>query len=877
MTVVSSHESGSAASRLLSPLRLRLLGLVAVASFPAALLIARLAVDERHATLLRARESAQRLLDSAMVEQQNLLREGRQVIRSLAMLPQVANGSPDMCSRTLTVLFAAFPNYEGASRITPGLRVDCSAVPFAPGLADVSGVPSLQLAERTHQAVFAFYRVGRASQPLATIVEPVRDSVGALRFYLALEVEVPWLPRLAATLATIPGSTVTLFDTRGFVYARIPDEEHYAGRIMPLTQTFARMAGNRSGFAEGADLSRDPRLYVFRHLPAANESPVLLTIGLPFETVYGDADRNLRRNLLVAAFTLVLAMMMAWIAADLFVIREVHALLGATHRIASGDLSARVPSRSGGGELHNLADTFNHMAERLEERRREFLALGDASPDAIVRLDRELRIDWANAALLRRLGVALETLVGTRLDDVPVDTSAKPLIIQQLRDVLASGEHREVELQASANGREGWVDLRFVPERDGSGTVTHVMLIARDVTARKHLETHLAQAERLDSIGKLAGSISHDFNNLLTAIIGNTEIAMRALEPDHSVRADLTQILDVARRASALTRQLLSFARRQPTAPRVIEVKTFIEETATLLRRLLGENITLRLELDAAAPRVRFDPTHLEQVLVNLVTNGRDAMPKGGVLTVATSRVRVGEDATRASDAPLPGEYLLLRVSDTGVGMSPATRERIFEPFFSTKRDRDGTGLGLAVTYGLVRQHGGYIEVESVERVGTTFRIYFPATRESADFAPAPITQGESPTGGERILLVEDQEPVRSTVAKVLRTHGYTVVEARDGVDALRHVASPEGPSLGLVITDLVMPRMGGEVLAREIRQALPDLPVLLISGFDERGSASGLLERGDAAALLEKPFESQPLLRLVRELLDRAPARARA
>jgi PAS domain S-box-containing protein len=860
-------------SRLLSPLRLRLLGLVAVASFPAALLIGRLAIDERHATALRARDSTLRLLDSTLVEQQDLLRSGRQLLQSLALLHDVS-GPEELCSRTLKLLSAAFTRFLDATRITPDQRMDCSATPFDPRLADVSNVPSMRQAARTGQAVVGYYRLSRTGTPLATIIEPVRDAAGRLRFYLAIDVEMSWFTRLIGVLPPASGTTVTLFDADGFVFARVPDGEGFVGRRRP-NDTFASMAGRPGGFVEGIALDSVPKFYAFRMVPAANESPLTLAVGIPSGVVYRDADRNLRRNLLVAGVTLVLALMMAWIAADLFVIRDVRDLLGATTRVAAGDLTARVPTRTGSSELTRLADTFNQMAEHLEARRREFLALGDASPDAIVRITHDLRVDWANDALLRRLGTSLEAVTGVRITDIPVESDITPRVIELVRETLAGGERREIELQATGAGREGWVDLRFVPERDITGAITHVMLIARDVTARKHLEAHLAQAERLDSIGKLAGSISHDFNNLLTAIIGNTEIALRTLEPDHRARADLTEILDVSRRASSLTRQLLSFARRQPTTPRVIDVKPFIEEAATLLRRLLGEGVTLDLRLDPNAPRVRFDPTHLEQVLVNLATNGRDAMPKGGVLTIASSRATVPSDGKRTPDAPLPGEYLLLRVTDTGVGMSPAVQERIFEPFFTTKRDRDGTGLGLAVTYGVVRQHGGFIEVDSAEGAGTTFRIYFPATRDAADFQPRHVAAGPAPTGRETVLLVEDQDPVRNTIARQLRSHGYSVIEARDGVDVLRRWDSGELAAFQLVITDLLMPRMGGEPLARELRQGFPNVPILLISGFDERGSARRMLERGEASALLEKPFESEPLLRLVRELLDRSPAHA--
>jgi PAS domain S-box-containing protein len=863
-------------SRLLSPLRLRLLGLVAVASFPAALLIARLAGDERDSTYLRARESAFRVIDSALAEQQQRLRGGRQLIQALARLPEVTSPDTASCSHALKLLLPGFANYVDVERIRPDFQLDCGTATGLGARSDLGRDTVLARIIRESGSAEGYYSLGRRGEAQATIVEPIREPGGRIRFYIAVDMELSWLGRLPSSLPSYLGATASITRADGLVLARAPDLEHVGGTRPPPNAALADMVAARNGAIEGPGIDGQRKLFVFRQLPSANPVPVLLSIGLPVGIVYREANRNLLRNLLVAAVTLLLALMMAWVAADLLVIRDLRTLLGATDRIASGDLTARVPTRSGGGELHDLAETFNNMAGRLEERRREFLALGDASPDAIVRIDRDLRVEWANDAVLQRLHVGLDAVAGRRITELPVESSAVPLVTQHVRDTLSSGTRREVELHTTANGREGWVDLRFVPERDTSGTVTHVMLIARDVSARKHLETHLAQAERLDSIGKLAGSISHDFNNLLTAIIGNTEIAMRALEPDHRVRGELTEILGVARRASALTRQLLSFARRQPTTPRVIDVKPFIEEAAPLVRRLLSESITLELHLDPGAPRVRFDPTHLEQVLVNLATNARDAMPKGGSLTIASRRFTVTGDGTQGPDAPAPGDYLLLSVTDTGIGMSTVVRERIFEPFFTTKQDRDGTGLGLAVTYGIIRQHNGFIEVDSVEGKGTAFRIFLPATRENANFAPgSPALSTPAPTGREMILLVEDQGSVRTTVARQLRAHGYTVNEARDGVDALRLAISGAIPAPDLLITDLVMPRMGGETLAREMRREFPGVPILLISGFDERGSAGGMIERGEVSAFLEKPFEAAPLLRLVRELLDRAQAKA--
>lgn len=846
--------------------------MVAVAFVPVTLLIARLAIDERHSTSTRARDEAMRLLDSAVVEQRDLLRGAREVIQSLAQLPDVADGPPTVCTRTLTRLVGAFQHYTGATRITPNRRVDCSSVPIPDSLADLSDAPAMQMAVRTGQGVSGYYRVGRSTRALATVIEPIRAATGEVRFYLAVDVELPWFDRLIATLPPQAGSMIAISDTAGFIYARAPDPEGFAGRLQPRNDVFRQMIARERGFAEGLGLDGRQRLYAFRTLPAANPDPVQVTIGIPTAVLYADANRHLRENVLVTVVTLVLAMTMAWIAADLFVLRDVRRLLEATDRLAEGDLSTRVPRPAGGGELRELAQHFNALAERLDARRREFAMLGDATPDAVMRVGPDLTVQWANATILRFLDVSLDGIVGCSIQDLRPDTPGLTRTIEQIRLAFQTRATREFEDHAITERGELWLDVRVIPERDAEGAVSSVLLVARDITARKHLEVHLAHSERLDSIGKLAGSIAHDFNNLLTAIIGNADLALRALEPGHPVRADLAEILDVARRASSLTRQLLSFARRHPTAPRVIDVNPFLDESAAFLRRLMGPAITVELRLDPAAPHIRFDPAYFEQVLINLATNARDAMPGGGTLTISTARATLGGDDLPATGDVAPGDYLALEITDTGIGMEPAVRERIFEPFFTTKRDHDGTGLGLAMTYGMVRQHGGFIVVESAPGKGATFRLHFPATEDPAECAAASPSVPPAPTGRESVLVVEDQEQVRTTIARVLRLHGYRVIEARDGVDALGLEELGKLRDLHLIITDLVMPRMGGEALVAALRHHHPTTSVLLISGFDERGSARDLIERGDAAALLEKPFDSRVLLEKVRELLDRAP-----
>jgi two-component system cell cycle sensor histidine kinase/response regulator CckA len=864
-----------ASRRLISPLRLRLLALVAIAFFPLVLLVVRLANDERQATTLRERDTSLRLLDVAVAEHRELTRTGLELLRHLPGMAEISSGDGATCSRSLREILATYANFINVSRITPELRIDCSAVAVPQSRSDAFTEPAVLRAAATSRSVRSWIKYGPLGQPVATIIEPVRDREGNIRYYLSIDAELNWFNNLARAIPPAPGANASLVDSTGFILARQPDGESFAGSRRAASGPLTRMIGKDSGFVDGVGLDGLRRLYAFRSLPADNPAPVLLMIGLPTSFLYADANRHLTTYLGLLLVMLSLTVIMAWIAADLFVIRDVKALLGATERLADGDLSTRVMVPSSKGELNDLAVRFNDLARRLEERRREFVLLGDSSPDAIARVTRNLEIEWANAALRARIGAGVDDITGCQLDELPLEPALISAVSQQVREVFDSGRQRETEQFVSTADGDSWIDLRVTPERNAAGEITHAMVIARDVTARRQLASHLAQAERLDSIGKLAGHIAHDFNNLLTAIIGNAEIALRQLEPTDRAAADVAKIMDVSRRASSLTRQLLSFARRQSTTTRVIDVRAFIEEVTPLLRRVVGDQIRLEVQLDPATPNVRFDPTQLEQVLVNLAANARDAMPGGGTLAITTSHRVVREDET-GIDGRVAGDYLQLTVSDTGVGMSPEVRQRIFEPFFSTKHSQGGTGLGLAVAYGAVRQHAGTIEVESTEHHGATFRLYVPTTTTEPEKQPMPELAPQAPRGRETILLAEDQDDVRSTVARLLRSHGYAVIDTADGADALAKIEGGEMPPFQLLITDLVMPRIGGEALVAALRPNFPDVPVLVISGFDQQGSLRRMYERGHATAFLEKPFEGQPMLKLVRELLDQRASKLR-
>ncbi len=417
-----------------------------------------------------------------------------------------------------------------------------------------------------------------------------------------------------------------------------------------------------------------------------------------------------------------------------------------------------------------------------------------------------------------------------------------------------------------------WRWSQAQPERmpDG-GTLWHGIII--DVTERKlaeeravELQSQLQQAMKMEAVGRLAGGVAHDFNNLLTAIIGNVAIALGKPDSVELVTESLTEIERAVRSAASLTRQLLAFSRKHVVEPRVMNPNDLVDSMQKLLRRLLGEDVRLEIQLADGLGAICIDPVQLEQVIVNLAVNSRDAMPEGGTLTVATTKVDLDAEFCARHEPLAPGEHVRLSVTDTGVGIDESQKPYLFEPFFTTKAEGQGTGLGLATTFGVVRQAGGAIDVDSEPGRGTTFALYFPCVASISpvlDFAADQPVRG----GTETILLVEDQEVVRRVVTKVLTRLGYAVLAAEDGPSALALVEGSTRP-IHLLLTDIIMPGISGRALAEQFLQRRPGVPVLFTSGYSENEiSRHGVLIAG--LNFIAKPYEPVALARKVRGLLD--------
>jgi hypothetical protein len=400
-----------------------------------------------------------------------------------------------------------------------------------------------------------------------------------------------------------------------------------------------------------------------------------------------------------------------------------------------------------------------------------------------------------------------------------------------------------------------------------SGRDLGAVVAMHDITDRKLLEAQLRQAQKMEAVGLLAGGVAHDFNNLLTAIIGYNQLMAARLKPGDPFLRDTEEIAKATTRATMLTRQLLTFSRREVVQPRILNVSAVVDDMGKMLHRLIGEDIELVLVKGQTLGAVRADPGHIEQVILNLVVNARDAMPRGGRISIETSNVEIGEDYRDLHPGVSSGRYVLLAVSDTGTGMDEETKARIFEPFFTTKGPEKGTGLGLSTVYGIVQQWGGTIQVYSDIGWGTTFKVYFPMEGSSATPEARDRPDETLPTGKETVLVVEDQEPVAAVMRAILTRCGYAVLEARHGRDALRAFEETESP-IQLLITDVVMPVMGGPELAERVWAKRPKLRVLFTSGYTERGfTAHESLD--PRASFLPKPFQPVDLARAVRRALD--------
>jgi PAS domain S-box-containing protein len=499
---------------------------------------------------------------------------------------------------------------------------------------------------------------------------------------------------------------------------------------------------------------------------------------------------------------------------------------------------------------------------RAEERLNLFGRILEASTEAIAILTPEGYFSEQNAAHQALTEYSIEELRG----HTPALLVGDAYFQKHWKAVLSGGGRGNESRIWTKSGREKIVEASVFAINSDAGQMLWLVAIVRDVSERQRLQEQLRQAVKMEAVGRLAGGVAHDFNNLLSVIIGYSELMLERRNSAELLERGAREIRKAADRAASLTRQLLAFSRQQVLAPRILDLNDVIAEIKDLLLRMLGEDVELVVRPAEGLDRMRADPGQIGQVIMNLAANSRDAMPEGGRFIIETANAMVDETFSVQHANMPPGPYVVLSVTDTGTGMTPEIRAHIFEPFFTTKETGKGTGLGLATVYGIVKQSGGYIWVSSELGQGTTFKVYLPrvdASPERAQPAAAPVANCR---GSETLLVVEDEEGVRTLVRDYLQTSGYTVLEAGRGEEALR-IACEHAGEISLMITDVVMPGMNGRELAERMTLLRPDMKVLYMSGYAEAAVyRKGILEPG--APFLQKPFGPPDLGRKVRDVL---------
>ncbi len=612
-----------------------------------------------------------------------------------------------------------------------------------------------------------------------------------------------------------------------------------------------------------------------------HDSQTIGQIDVAFDRgVYrGHLRRDIGLAILISVIVLSVSLAGLAVMVRTMLARPLDALSEVVTHFAQGDYSEATQRRAiGSGELRHLSEVLFDMGGQIDTQVRELTetnrrlafrnAALDAAANAIWIVSREGDIEWVNTAFTALTGYSADEAIGQRLVTLLDAKAHDDAFFDAIRRIIHTGTVWSGEITSKRKDGTVWVGERTVtPLADATGYIAHYIIVEQDVTQRKQLEAQYRQAQKMESVGRLAGGIAHDFNNMLSVILSNAELAIDQVEPGTAVRDDLAEIQHAAQRSVDLTRQLLAFARKQEVVPRTIDLNALINESLKMLRRMVGEQVQFDWRPAPSLWTVCIDPSQVEQVLANLCVNARDAIQSVGTITIATAnRTLQSADGTGLTELTA-GDYVVIHVSDTGTGMSPELLTQIFEPFFTTKSIGLGTGLGLSTVYGIVAQNGGAIRVSSTVGVGTHFAIYLPRATSADDIDVAVAAVSPTTTGSETVLVVEDEAMVLAMAVRILSANGYRVLAAGSAADAIHMAQTMDGP-LDLLLTDVIMPQMAGPDVARAIAAIHPQAVCVFMSGFADAGGPAPA-PFVDGALHVSKPFTPSVLAAAVRRALD--------
>jgi PAS domain S-box-containing protein len=876
LNVVSSREWLSFFS-----LRSRLILLVLIALIPSLAVIIYTGLELRDYARFKAFDKALDFSKEVSKDYQRLVESARDILFTLSILPQIEEQNRAESSKIFADLLKRTKGYTSFSAINLNGDVIASAHPLDKpiNLADRRWFKEVI---KSKGFVIGEYLIDRITgKPTVVLAYPVLDNTRNLKAILATGLDLEQIHPLRFKEIFPEASSFNVFDSDGTILLRQPDPGKYVGKSMVEAPIVRTVLTRREGVEETAGLEGMIRLFGFTSLGEGADS-LHVSIGIPRKIAFAESDWILTRNLIFLSLIGILSLGAAWLIGGFFILQPVNRLLKITDQLAKGDLTVRSGLSFRYGEIGRLAYSFDQMADSLERREAErnraeeelenqkevLQRVIDNIPVMITLYDSKGEMKLLNQEFVRLVGW----------------TAEEARHIDLLEKVYPDPEYRKMAWEYMMSATMDWREFK-VTTRDGGileSIWSNVRLsdgtqigIGIDITERNRsekekrvLEEQFYQSQKMEAIGKLAGGVAHDFNNILTVIKGYCQLSLFAFKEGDPLKGNIEEVMKAADRAASLTRQLLAFSRRQIMEMQVLDLNYIIRNLDKMLRRMIGEDIELTTLLADDLGKVKADPGQIEQVLMNLVVNARDAMPKGGNLTIETASVKLDEQYARNHIAVTPGEYVMMAVSDTGIGMSPEVRERIFEPFFTTKEKGKGTGLGLSTVYGIVKQSDGNIWVYSEPGKGTTFKIYLPRVDEPADELRVKVEGQEIPGGSETILLVEDDETVRELAVKILEKHGYEVLGAGSGDEALQ-ICRERKKQMHLVLTDVVMPGMNGRQLAERLQEICHGFKVLYMSGYTDNAIAHhGILEKG--LDFIQKPFTPEDLLRKVRKTLDK-------
>jgi two-component system, cell cycle sensor histidine kinase and response regulator CckA len=870
-------------------IRVQLVFIVLIIALPAAGMIIYSGVRLRDEAVKIAIMDSQRLADSMALQQQNTVAAAQQLVSALAQLPEVKRHDRAKVEPLLMDILKLNSQYSNIAIIGGTGRVWVSSVQALLN-RDVSDRRYFKNPMATGRFSSGEYIVSRAIfKPVINFGYPLKNERGETDGVISIGYDLGYYRKLFDGAKLPHGSNYLLIDHKGVMLSGAMDNTGYLGKKFDPQQLKQMQDGPEEGNSTGTLLSDGEHFISFRKMLLKGEpTPYMyIRVGIPTEVVLSNANGMLWSNLVLFMSCLLLALCVAWLIGKRSIADRISLLKKASQLLAKGNLDARISTLVAGGELGSLGESFDSIAKELalgEQARlvseRNYREIFNASKDAIILHNKQTgRILEANDAVKQMYGYSREEMLELAMQDISFDGS--PCLSREAANDDADslqGATRSFEWQCRRkNGESFWTEV--VLSTTSIGGEGCLLAVVRDITERneaelekKLLKDQLSQVQKIESIGRLAGGIAHDLNNLLTPIMGYSQLLQKRSPREDKSYYMAGQISQAGDKAQILVQQLLSFSRKQRLDMKVVNLNEVVSSFYGILRRTIRESIEIQLKPAVENYNIRADANQIEQIIMNLAVNAQDAIGGKGTITIETASMVLDEEYARHHSSVKPGRYYMLAVTDNGCGMDHETMEHVFEPFFTTKPVGRGTGLGLATVYGLVKQHEGSIWVYSEPGKGCAFKVFFPIVDEEAVAEePVDLPQVEFSADKYTILLVEDNNLLRCMVRDLLANYGFDVIEAEGPEKALEMV---EGRSIDLLVTDVVMPGLSGPELHERLLEKYPGLIVLFMSGYTNNVVMNHGVT-GCAVNFIQKPFSVDSFLLKVKGLLNSSVAAA--